>query len=49
MELSDQILVMSDGRIVASFDRGQASKEQILHAMMGHVANGSCKAGVADA
>jgi rhamnose transport system ATP-binding protein len=34
MGMSDRILVMREGRIVAEFSRAQASQEQIAAAMM---------------
>jgi len=36
--MSDRILVMRLGRIVAAFDRAEATQERILQAALGHAA-----------
>ena len=41
MGMSDRILVMREGHLVAEFDRDEASQELVAEAMMG----GSSKAG----
>jgi ABC-type sugar transport system ATPase subunit len=36
--LSDRILVMREGRVMANLSRGEASEEQIMHYATGHAA-----------
>ena len=37
MGVSDRILMLHEGRIGGSFDRGQATQEQLLAAAMGQM------------
>jgi len=39
MGMSDRVLVMRDGSIVAEYDRDEATQEQIASAMMGGTHN----------
>jgi rhamnose transport system ATP-binding protein len=47
MGMSDRILVMREGRLVAEFDREGATQEMVASAMMGEGADGQSLSSIA--